>query len=167
MKQIFVCLVLLVLFSCTDSEQTETGGYLEEDIPFIQKADDISRTIDVENTFEYITGETFTDEDGQQYPMQYRGYSKSSRDSVAKLIINALFGGKNSAKSTIYYYNGTILKGITEIFADDTVRCVFYYDGDKMIYPQVQGMERAAQKLRDKSIGVKTFFIQDKGQEQH
>ena len=74
-----------------------------------------------------------------------------------------MLGGKNSAKSILYYYNGTIIKGITEIFADDTVRCVFYYDADKMIYPQQEGMEKAAQKLRDKSIGLKTFLIQNKG----
>jgi hypothetical protein len=174
MKQFFFCLVLLLPFSCTNSEQTESdnavgkteaGGYLKEDIPFIQKADDISRTIDVENIFEYRKDEISTDLDGQQYPFQYMGYSKRSSDSVAKIIVNGLFGGKNSAKSTLYYYNGNIIKGITEIFAEDTVRCTFYYDADKMIYPQEEGMEKAAQKLRDKSIGLKTIFIPDKESE--
>ena len=93
MKQFSLCLILLISFSCTNPKQTEsdnTIGYLEEDVPFVQKADDISRTIDVENTFEYRKDEIFTDLDGQQYPMQYRGYSKSSSDSVIKLVVNAL-----------------------------------------------------------------------------
>jgi len=73
MKQFFLCLILIVSFSCTNSEQTENNnssaktekaGYLEEDIPFIQKADNISRRIDVENTFEYRKDETFNDQDG-------------------------------------------------------------------------------------------------------
>jgi hypothetical protein len=162
MNKLHFCLILLFIFSCSNSEQTKSDKnstrYLESDIPFIEKADNICRTIDIENTFEQIKDEVFTDLDGKKYNMNYKGYSKSSSDSVVKVIITLLLGGKNSAISTIYYNNGTILKGIAEIFAEDTVKTAFYYDVSRMIYPQEEGMDKAAQKLLDKSIGLRKIF---------
>jgi hypothetical protein len=162
MNNLYFCLILLFIISCSNSEQTKarknSTGYLESDLAFIEKADNICRTIDIENTFEQIKNEVITDLDGKKYNMNYKGYSKNSSDSIVKVIITLLLGGKNSAISTIYYNNGAILKGTAEIFADDTVRTAFYYEPDKMIYPQEEGMDKAAQKLLDKSIGLRNIF---------
>jgi len=173
MKKFFTYLILLATCSCTNTHKAEPDKntntsktkipqYLENDLPFIRNADSICRTIDVESIFERRRDATITDRDGQEYPSQYKGYAKSSSDSVDKFLVNVLFGGKNSAKSTFYYYNGTVVKAITEIFADDTVNAAFYYDGDRLIYPQEAGMEEAAEKTRKESVPFRTFFLPNK-----
>jgi guanyl-specific ribonuclease Sa len=169
MKSFLLYLIPLIIFSCTNSKKsnndkiaTKDDKYLKDDLPFMAKADSICRTIDAKSIFEHIKDETITDRDGQRYPAQYKGYSKSSSESVDKFLVNVRFGGKNSAKTTFYYYNCDVIKAITEIFADDTVKSAFYYDGDKMIYPQEAGREEqweeTAAKVRNQSATWKTFF---------
>ncbi len=168
MKKIFPYLILLAICCCTNKNtKTNTAKnkipeYSESDLPFIRNADSICRTIDLESVFERRRNGTTRDRDGQEYPTQYKGYSKTSSDTVNKFLVNGLFGGKNSAKATFYYYNGSVIKVITEIFADDTVNVAFYYDGGKAIYPQERGeeetWEEAAEKYRSESVSFRTFF---------
>ena len=175
MKKLLPYFFVLGIISCTNAKQSHNSEiaakkgapiYLEEDLPFIRKADSICRTIDHESIFEHTKDGIVTDRDGQKYPVQYRGYSKTSSDSVDKFLANVLFGGKNSGKTTCYYYNGGVIKAISEIFADDIVKTAFYYDGDKMVYPRDAGMEdrweQTAGNVRDQCISWKTFFLPNK-----
>ena len=173
MKLLLPCFFALGIISCTNAKQsepnedentvkTDTSGYSQNDLGFIKKADSICQTIDAKSVFERTKNGTIVDRDGQKYSAQYKGYAKSSSDSIIKVLLNVMFTGKNSAKTVFYYYNGAIIKGITEIFADDTVKSAFYYEPDKMIYPNEPGMGEAAEKLRDQSISWRTSFPPNK-----
>ena len=87
-----------------------------------------------------------------------KGYSKNPSDSIVKFQANVLFSEKHSDKFIIYYYKGKIIKGINEIFGEDTARVAFYYDADRMIYPNQTGMEKAAESVRNQSISWKNIF---------
>jgi len=166
MKKLLPYLTLITV-SCSNSKGTPTGQnnerYLQEDLPFIQKADSICRILDAEDVYEHRKDSSVIDTDGKEYPSQYKGYAKNSADSVSKFVITVFFGGKNSAKSTFYYHAGGVLKGLQEIFADDTVKTAFYFDGDRLIYPHEEGKDdewqRLAEKINRQSVVWKSFFL--------
>ncbi len=169
MRNLLIYLFTLYFSSCNNEKpshpstnenlsKTDALGYSQEDLVFIRSADSICRTIDTEGVFERLKDDSIVDRDGQIYTSHYKGYAKSSSDSVIKILATIVFSQKDSGTTTIYYYNGTIIKGITEIFRDDTVNVAFYYDENKTIYPKEEGMEEAAENLRRRSISWRTHF---------
>jgi hypothetical protein len=173
MKHLLPYSMLIAIISCTNTNKpdsnakvslvkTEESGYSKEDTQFMRKADSICQVIDVDNLIERTKDKMIIDRDGQEYASYVKGYAKNHPDSVNKLLARIIFSDQKSATTTFYYYNGTVIKSLFEILADDTVHISFYYNGDKMIYPNELGMEKEAKEIFNKSISWKKDFLSNK-----